>query len=250
MWARSRPADARTDRSPDAALARLEPCSVRVRELRTERLAASRTGAGRIRAASRSIAAVTGHSILPARTVGLPVATAAFRDRNLNAVVSPPPLRTAAGSVPSHRLRAVRCRVAGQAAGDTGTGQHRVPPRSAAIRMATAADRRGPNSICTSPSCAVRPMAEADTLEADTARQAMVDLAACRVIRGRAMAAVRGRAPVTVEVAMRPAAEDTSGAEVAVVTRAAVEVTPAVEAEVIRAVADMAADTTRLQSAS
>jgi hypothetical protein len=89
-------------------------------------------------------------------------------------------------------------------------------------------------------------MAEAGTLAADTARQAMVDLAACRVIRGRAMVGVRGQAPATVEVAMRPAAEATSGAEVAVVTRAEVAVTPAVEAEVIRVVAD----TTRLRSAS
>ena len=87
-------------------------------------------------------------------------------------------------------------------------------------------------------------MAEADTLEA---RPAMVDLAACRVIRDRAMlAAVRGQVLATVEVAMRPAAEDITGAEVAVVTRAEVEVTPAVEAEVIRAVAD----TTRWRSAS
>ena len=93
-------------------------------------------------------------------------------------------------------------------------------------------------------------MVVADTLEAATARPAMVDLAACRVLRVRAMGvAVRGQALVTVGVAMRPAEEDTSGAEVAAVTRAAVEVTPAVEAEVIRAVADMAA-TTRLQSAS
>ena len=87
-------------------------------------------------------------------------------------------------------------------------------------------------------------MVEADTLEA---RQAMVDLAACRVIRGRAMvAAVRGQVLVTLEAAMRPVAEVTSVAEVAVVTRAAVEVTPAVEAEVIR----VEADTTRLRSAS
>ena len=87
-------------------------------------------------------------------------------------------------------------------------------------------------------------MAEADTLEA---RPAMVDLAACRVMRGRATeVAVRDQLLVTVEVAMRPAAEVTSGAEVAVVTRAEVEVTPAVEAEVIR----VEADTTRLRSAS
>ena len=69
----------------------------------------------------------------------------------------------------------------------------------------------------------------------------MVGLAACRVIRAPAMvAAVRGQVLVTVAVAVRPAAEDTSGAEVAVVTRAAVEVTRAVEAEVIRVVADTA----------
>ena len=75
----------------------------------------------------------------------------------------------------------------------------------------------------------------------------MVDLAACRVIRGRAMlAAVRGQVPATAQVAMRREAEDTTGAEVAVVTRAEVEVTPAVEAEVTRAVAG----TTRLRSAS
>jgi hypothetical protein len=87
-------------------------------------------------------------------------------------------------------------------------------------------------------------MVEPDTLEADTARRAMVDLAACRVIRARAMvAAVRGQVLVTVGVAMCPAAE------VAVVTRAAVEVTPAVEVEVIRAAADMA-DTAKLRSAS
>jgi microcompartment protein CcmL/EutN len=93
-------------------------------------------------------------------------------------------------------------------------------------------------------------MVEADILAADTARQAMVDLAACRVIRGRAtVVAVRGPL-ATVEVAVRPAAEATTGAEVAVVTRAEVEVTPAAEAEVIQAVVDMAADTTRLQSAS
>lgn len=96
-------------------------------------------------------------------------------------------------------------------------------------------------------------MVVADTLEEDTARPAMVDLAACRVIRVRAMVvAVRGQALVTVEVAMRPAEEDTSGAEVAGGTQAGAEVTPAVEAEaeVIRAVADMAAATTRLRSAS
>lgn len=93
-------------------------------------------------------------------------------------------------------------------------------------------------------------MVVADTLEADTARRAMVGLAACRVIRAPAMVvAVRGPALVTVEVAMRPAAEDNSGAEVAAVTRAEVEATLAVAAEVIRAVADMAA-TTRLRSAS
>ena len=85
-------------------------------------------------------------------------------------------------------------------------------------------------------------MVEADTLEAC---QPMVDLAACRVIRGRAtVVAVRDQVLVTVEVAMRPAAEVTSGAEVAVVTRAEVEVTPAVEAEVIR----VEADTTRLRA--
>jgi hypothetical protein len=94
-------------------------------------------------------------------------------------------------------------------------------------------------------------MVAADTLEEDTARPAMVDLAACRVIRVRAMVvAVRGQALVTVEVAMRPAEEDTSGAEVVGGTQAGAEVTPAVEAEVIRAVADMAAATTRLRSAS
>ena len=87
-------------------------------------------------------------------------------------------------------------------------------------------------------------MAEADTLEA---RQPTVDPAACRVIRGRATeVAVRDQVLVTVGVAMHPAAEVTSGAEVAVDTRAEVEVTPAVEAEVIQVVAD----TTRLRSAS
>ena len=87
-------------------------------------------------------------------------------------------------------------------------------------------------------------MVEADTLEP---RPAIVDIAACRVIRGRATeVAVRDQLLVTVEVATRPAAEVTSGAEVAVVTRAEVEVTPAVEAEVIRVVAD----TTRWRSAS
>ena len=95
-------------------------------------------------------------------------------------------------------------------------------------------------------------MVEADTLEVDTAPRAMVELAACLVIRAPVLvirtratvvAAVRGQVPVTGEVAMRPAAE------VAVDTRAAVEVTPAVEAEVIREVADIA-DTTRLSLAS
>lgn len=87
-------------------------------------------------------------------------------------------------------------------------------------------------------------MVEADTLELDTAPRAMVDLAACLVIRARATeVGDRGRPLVTEEVAMRPAAE------VAVVTRAAVEVTPAVEAEVIPEVADIA-DTTRSSLAS
>ena len=93
-------------------------------------------------------------------------------------------------------------------------------------------------------------MVVADTLAEDTARRAIVDLAACRVIRVRAMVvAVRGQARATVEVAMRPVAEDTTGAVGAAVTQAEVEVTPAGAAEVIRAVADMAA-TTRLRSAS
>src|SRR5262249_5776608 len=107
-----------------------------------------------------------------------------------------------ADSVPSQRPRTVRCRVAGPPAADTGTGQHRVPPGSAATRMVSAAGRRGPSLICTNPSCAVPPLVEADTRGVDTPRQAMVDLAACLVIRARAMVvAVRGRVLVTVEVA-------------------------------------------------
>jgi len=136
---------------------------------------------------------------------------------------------TMAGSVRLRRLRAARRDVAERAKNVADIGIALRPARRtrAAIPMAMAADRpRARSSICTSPSCAVRPTAEA-TVAAVTATKDTV----ARTAR-QAMAAPELRA--TVEDT--PAAADTAPVAVipVVVIRAAVDIpaadTPAAEA--------------------
>lgn len=153
--------------------------------------------------------------------------------------------RIEADSVRSILHRKVKCRAVGRAAAavaSIGIGLLPVRTRSRAVtQRATGEDRRGRSSTCVSQSLEARHTAEADIRGEVIARPATVDLAACRDTRGRVMAAVV--APVqhlAAAEATRPvAAEDTSVAEAAVVTRAAV-------VEVIPEVVDIPATTKRV----
>ena len=130
-----------------------------------------------------------------------------------------------------------------------GTVPHRVPARSAATPMASAAGRHGRNSICASRSCVVLPTVAVGILAEDIARQAMAGRAGCPAIRVRVTEA-EALVPlqVMVEVAAHPAVvdpsvegveEDTTAAEVVAIQAVEAAAIPAAEVVVTLVVADM-----------